>query len=144
VFPSPKWLLDRVTILRYTHPANRLRSLDVACHFPHRSIIVPQIYTVFSLSFLFHGKSQTLPALAGVILHNVSFHRCYWFLKTVSSYFKAPEILQLARAVLIGDSVASFILWKQIFCDSNYKMAPSAPFPTEQSVIIPPFNTKYS
>lgn len=64
--------------------------------------------------------------------------------KTVSSYFEALEIFQLAGAVLTGDSVASFIRWKQIFCDSNYKIAPSAPSPTEQSVIILPFNTKYS
>lgn len=86
--------------------------------------------------FHFHGRSQALPALEGIVLSSVSFHRYYWSRKTVSSYFEAPEIFQLAGAVLTGDSVASLIRWKQIFCDSNYKIAPSAPSPTEQSVII--------
>jgi len=86
--------------------------------------------------FHFHGRSQALPVPAGVILYRVSFHRYYWSHKTVSSYFEAPEIFQLAAALLNGDSVASLIHWKQIFCDSNYNIAPSAPSPTEQSVII--------
>ena len=52
--------------------------------FPHHPSIVPQIFTVFSLSFHFHGKSQALHAPEGVILYSASFHRCYWSRKTAS------------------------------------------------------------
>ena len=114
MFPSPKWLLDRVTILRYTYTANRVRSLDVACHFPHHcSTTIHRLLAVF---FISTEEVKCFLHLTGVILHNVSFHRCYWSRKTVSSCFQALEILHLVRSVLIGDSVAYFIRWKQIFC----------------------------
>jgi len=117
------------------------RRLPFSTSFHHCSTNIHRLLPVF---FISTEEVKRFLHLRVLFFKMFSFHRCYWSRKTVSPYFEAPEIIQLAKAVLTGDSVAPFIRWKQMFCDSSYKITPSAPSPTEQSVIIPPFNTKYS